>query len=60
MPSAMIIMIIEFKLLGMKMFWALFSAHFILCLAVQANMILNQAQNIKLSMPMKINSDVLF
>ena len=51
MPSKVIIIVIEFMLLGINMFWALLS------LAARAKMSLSRAQNI--FMPANINSIVI-
>ena len=57
MPSkVIIIIIIEFMLLGINIFWALLRAHFNPHLKVRAKMSLSRAQNI--FMPANINSIV--
>ena len=57
MPSKVIIIIIEFMLLGINIFRALLRAHFSPRLTARAKMSLSRAQNI--FMPPNINSIVL-
>ena len=57
MPSKVTIIVIEFMLLGINIFWALLRAHFNPHLTARAKMSLSRAQNI--FMPANINPIVL-